>query len=80
MQCIHGLQAADSLRLIPSNSMFFALCVHVPVPNADIAAAVLQGQSQAAASAVAAAVGLPNANAGVIIQALAQTVSGVDDG
>ncbi len=40
---------------------------------------MLQGQSQAAASAVAAAVNLPNANAGVIIQALAQTVRGVDD-
>lgn len=35
---------------------------------------LLQGESQAAASAVAAAVSLPNANAGVIIQALAQTV------
>ena len=37
-------------------------------------AALLQGQSQAAANAVAAAVSLPNANAGAIIQALAQTV------
>ena len=58
---------------------FCCLGVHAPKPNADFAASVAGGQSQAAASAVAAAVNLPNANAGVIIQALAQTVRGLDD-
>ncbi len=41
---------------------------------AKMSVLLLQGKSQAAADAVAAAVSLPIANAGVIIQALAQTV------